>query len=896
MTAGQVPFGSVPLVGREAELEEVTSALSGATAGAVLIAGSAGVGKSRLAMEAATTIASGGARATAYVIATEASAATPFGPFAPLMPDVSTLSEHPLQLMQQVTAGILKRGEGTGRLLLVVDDVHLLDTSSASLVHQLVQTRSCDVLGTMRTPGPAPEPISSLWKEGLSYRIDIQALSQDETAALAASFLGGPVAGSALRWLWDASGGNPLFIRELLVGSQESGAAYTQEGIWFLRLPLPAPSRLRDLITSRLSHIAPKTAEVVDLLAIGEPLGVHELVAIAGPEAVEDAENHGLILIREDERRLEARLSHPIYGEMLRAHVPRIRMRRLSAKLAEALEATGARRRDDVMRIAGWRLDSGSPRNPELLESAARRARTVRDLTLAARFARAALSCGGGVTAGLVLGEAEFLAGRHAEAEKVLSSMVPHCHTDDERSLIANARAYNLGVLMGDEHGSKAIVDEALSAIREPAARRRLLSRQASTDLYAGRLEDALSYSYELLVGGDELAVRRGAYVGSLALALLGRNEQAVRVAYAAIDSHRVKAEPDEHESMTDIEAPEHHLVGAVIGHLLGGRLAAAESDARIGRGAVRNGGDGEREATFCMLQAWVQLERGLVTDAAKLFRESVAINRDVGDGGPLLWSLGGVALAEAMAGNTATASAALSDLTDLPRHWMAAIDPFLVHRGRAWVLLASGQLTAARTCLQEAATAAQATGQVGAEAVLWHELVRLGEAKLAAPRLRELSRVIEGELAPAFSAHAEARLDANAAAMRAVAERFEGMGAMLMAAEAAHVAANLYTGEGQIRQASAMARDCTRLRDLCGGVASPLLLDADVASPLTRRELEIALLVASGLSSKAVAERLFVSARTVDNHLQRVYSKLGVTNRVSLEAALVESGLQDRR
>ena len=58
-------------------------------------------------------------------------------------------------------------------------------------------------------------------------------------------------------------------------------------------------------------------------------------------------------------------------------------------------------------------------------------------------------------------------------------------------------------------------------------------------------------------------------------------------------------------------------------------------------------------------------------------------------------------------------------------------------------------------------------------------------------------------------------------------------------------------------------------------------------ADPLTRREREVAELAAQGLASKAIAERLFVSTRTVDSHLLRVYTKLGVRSRAELAGTL---------
>jgi len=59
--------------------------------------------------------------------------------------------------------------------------------------------------------------------------------------------------------------------------------------------------------------------------------------------------------------------------------------------------------------------------------------------------------------------------------------------------------------------------------------------------------------------------------------------------------------------------------------------------------------------------------------------------------------------------------------------------------------------------------------------------------------------------------------------------------------------------------------------------------MPADELTPLSRRELEIANLAASGLSSEEIASRVFLSVRTVDNHLQHVYQKLGIGSRAEL-------------
>ncbi|GAA2930129.1 helix-turn-helix transcriptional regulator [Streptomyces mexicanus] len=51
----------------------------------------------------------------------------------------------------------------------------------------------------------------------------------------------------------------------------------------------------------------------------------------------------------------------------------------------------------------------------------------------------------------------------------------------------------------------------------------------------------------------------------------------------------------------------------------------------------------------------------------------------------------------------------------------------------------------------------------------------------------------------------------------------------------------------------------------------------------LTRAELRVARLVATGLSNRAVAERLVLSPHTVDTHLRHVYAKLAIRSRVQL-------------
>ena len=139
------------------------------------------------------------------------------------------------------------------------------------------------LLVTVRTPEPAPDPVTALWKEGLAERIDLGVLSEEEVRDLATRVLGVPIAAASVRRLWQASGGNALYVRELLIGAVGSGVLAHDRGMWALRLPLTAPDRLIELVTTRLDGLAPGIVAVLELLGAGEPLELTLLESMTAP-------------------------------------------------------------------------------------------------------------------------------------------------------------------------------------------------------------------------------------------------------------------------------------------------------------------------------------------------------------------------------------------------------------------------------------------------------------------------------------------------------------------------------------------------------------------------------------------------------------------------------------
>jgi DNA-binding CsgD family transcriptional regulator len=131
---------------------------------------------------------------------------------------------------------------------------------------------------------------------------------------------------------------------------------------------------------------------------------------------------------------------------------------------------------------------------------------------------------------------------------------------------------------------------------------------------------------------------------------------------------------------------------------------------------------------------------------------------------------------------------------------------------------------------------------------------------------------------------HARMAADRDPIGLLIAAEQFAAHGLCLHAAEAAASAFNRLR-ETKSGKALDAARLFTALLDCCDGPRTPALaVSRPVLSP---RERQIAWLAAAGVTSKGIADELFLSARTIDNHLHRVYAKLGVGGRSQLAAAL---------
>ena len=860
----------LPLAGREAELRLIAAELADAAAGGVVIAGPAGVGKTRLAAEAAARTDA----PVAWVRATRSAASIPLGAFAPLLPATDLPADA--ALLARARHALAARSAG-GRLVLCVDDGQHLDDASAALVHQLVAAREAFAIVTVRRDDPVPDALRALWKDELCAVLELSELSRDDVAALLAAALGGPVAGGTVAALYDLTRGNALYLRELLRHGADRGLLAEDGGVWRWHGALEAGTRLAELVDLRIDDAGPEARALLERVAVGAPL---ELALAGPPGALEALERGELVERRTDERRRFVELAHPLHGEAVRARLAPTRLDAIRTELADAVAAHGARRGGDLLRVATWRLAAGATADATLFTHAAFAALGVPDLGLAERFARAAVAAGGGFRARLALGRALAGAGRGAEADALFAALESESRDEGERAEVAVARARNLFWAADAAEAADAVLRAAERDTGDAALRHGLAAQRARLTAASGRPAAALDVARPLLddPGAGELPRLTAAMGAVEALFMSGRADAAIALAEEWL--------PVARRLRHELPPAEPVLLGMrAMALRLSGRLTEATATSeRTYAGLLER-----RAAAAIAVEAnalgLIWLARGRVRTALRFARESAALLRDGDAVGMLAFALAGVAQAAAQAGEPETARAALTELERTPLgHKGFAVELGLA---RAWGAAADGALTEARAHAREAAEHAQARGQHGYAARAWHELCRLGEPAAAAPPLAELAARVDGPFAATAAAHAAALLGRDGAALLDVAERFGEQDALLVAAEAADAAAAAHRDAGRQASARAAAARAGLWLARCEGARPPTLLAAPDAADLTPREREIALLAAAGSTSREIATRLVVSVRTVDNHLQNAYRKLGVTRRQDLPRAL---------
>jgi DNA-binding CsgD family transcriptional regulator len=839
----------------------------------VVISGPAGMGKTRLSAEVLGQFSALGVR-TDRVVASPASEPIPLAPFARLV-GAATGAD----VVTEVLAALDADGRsGPGDPILAVDDMHLLDDASATVTHQLMLTGRVRVVGTVRSSATVPPAVARLWQEASVVDVELGPLADGHVVSMVETALGGPLDGFTRQRLVEMARGNPLYARELIEGSRRSGILARQGGVWAFTGDVSTTPALEELVIARLDPLPAEERHALELLAVGGPLDVRLLQPSVGSEALERLEREGLVVVRSDRTdRLVIDVSHPLYREMMRARLGALSRMRISHQLADASAAVPPSTPGEDLLAVVWHVRGGVAIGADRLLTAATAAADAGDPALAAELALAAHHRD--PTALSALQAAWNLAqqGRFADGLAVMAATLEHTTEPDDRAALRLRMAEDRW-WCGDVDGGLAELATGEAEIRARGA----TQHGPSADLF-----EAQRGVFAFLQGD----VRRGAsmathlqshdlwtrHIATIAvchsLGYLDRSEEALAVAAATIADLGTVHVPHAGD-------PKLHVVSQLMAMLHDGRLVDTLPLCELAYDAARTQPSPQLRAWAAMIRGTGTLFAGSLKDAARYFAEAERLWAGSAITGVARWCAAGLVLAQASLGDVDEAHATLGRLRSYEPGGFHLFDP-VVGTAEAWMAVNNGDTAAARAAIGGAAQRAIDSGNV----LLWshvaYEASRLDLADALPPL--ESGPAPSAPLSTARLLFATGVVTGDATVLEAAMASFEAIGALVAAAESAALAAAIHRQAGRQRDATRCSGLSGSLCERAGGAASPPLAKRSQSGPLSVRESEIATLAGGGLSNKQIAERLYVSERTVENHLYRIFIKLGVSSREEL-------------
>ncbi|MGV3759829.1 MAG: LuxR C-terminal-related transcriptional regulator, partial [Actinomycetota bacterium] len=604
--------------------------------------------------------------------------------------------------------------------------------------------------------------------------------------------------------------------------------------------------------------------------------------AVAPMAVVEDLEESGLVEVVDRLGRTEVRFPHPGFGEVLRARAGVLRARRVRAALVEAFLAASDRTAQDDLRLATMAHEIGVELPAEVLERAARAALFGRDNQLAIELAGQAFERHATFELGRILADARYEEGIFEEIAALWPRWEPLATTEHERTIVALIKAVTHFYRGGDSPAAFAALEAGLAGTDDDACRGELLGMQATLLMMSGRHREALAIAEPLLGRGPDRVLVQATLAATQSLRHVGRFTEALAASDRGIAAFEVFG-----PQVTLISSSVIGMVQTAV-HVDTGSVELALERGDATREAALRAGDANSEGLAELVRSEALLLMGRLTDALHAARAAEAAFVRLRHTPFLRWCVKQRGLVAAEARDLDGVDAALADLDALGPHPAQLFEHAEVIV-RAWQAHLRGDTAPARAILLDAAERFEASGNPNGAARCWYEELRLGGRGIG-QRLQATVGHFDGQRFPLMAAHAMALDEADATAVGAVAERYGRLGLLPYAVGAATHAAELHRTAGEGRAATRWTQQATTWAEQCQQVSAPELVLAVAPTPLTRREREVAQLAAAGHSAKEIAERLFLSHRTVENHLARAYDKLGVRSRTELADLLTSA------
>ncbi len=846
----RITVGATPLVGRVHERQLIESAVNDARG--LFFSGPAGVGKTRLLDETKAVL-------EAYdfdVIEIIGAQATADIPLAPLLGLVDLDQEGDLA---RLVLSALTRRARNGTVAMLVDDIQRLDDASAALIHRIAAAELALVFATHRSSDPVSPAAESLWKDGLLDRVGVSPMTQASQEMLA-SLMVGELDANTQQWLWDTAAGHPLFLRELLVDAMLNNRLTPSESGASITPPTGLPPQLIELVGRNVHALDPAARRALELIAVGGSAPVDVISRLAGDDGVRLLLDSRVCNVKDE----KFFVSHPLFGETATASLTPDALRRLRVELADAIDAADG----DSFQTTLLRLAADEPVDEDALRSAFQTATRSRQPTVIQQLGSALLDQTGDPIVAAQTAMAFAMVRDWDKADALFERAV------ESASAAQADEIYLMWLDASFEYrGDPAESLEFAGVVVDKTTGR------------ANQIARAMQFRVKELFEPIEPLYR--AHGTMLTEELDPRAKELVCLDQSVLSWMMLNI-PVVHEMLNDY-AMEASLAFTTIRMNQTAHFAQAWSrgiDAALSSNAdlrLAYAGSGDADvATSLELVDLIVNAIGLnVGDALTAAFNMTELERRSTERTSKLLGFGYQLFAKSRAKDFTVGSAHLVEMAEKAEPSVYALAGAMICLAASRAARRDGEESEALR--QRALDTARWRGDALAELFALRYEFAFGDpaTESTVERLTEICQSAGPGLAQLYADEAAAHLAQDGARLAELSLAAEHYGARGLAWDMAAGAQRFLLASGNSSDALRAERRSHRFAALDPNAMSPLY---EAMTPvLTEREAEVVELVVEGRSNGEVGEALYLSARTVGRHLERIYRKLDITSRGQL-------------